>query len=505
MSDLYDLFIVGGGINGVGIARDAAGRGLKVILVEQDDLASKTSSASSKLIHGGLRYLEHYEFRLVREALGERETLLKIAPHIIWPMTFVLPHDASIRPAWMIRAGLLLYDHLASRATLPASRQLDLSHAPEGGGLKAGVRTGFSYADCWVDDARLVVLNALDAKERGAIISTRTRFVSAKRIDGEWLITCRAGDGRVQLHRARMLVNAAGPWVQQVLQNCVTAKHASKTRMVKGSHIVVSALYQGAHAFILQNPDKRIIFVIPYEHEYSLIGTTDVVHHGDVNDVAISEEERIYLCESASRFMSQQITPNQIVWEYAGVRPLYDDDGGAEASKVTRDYVFDLQSHEGKAPILNIYGGKITTYRRLAEHALEQLAPWCGRAMQGWTGMSPLPGGEFKNFEQFVADAQQRYPFLQASLVHRYARAYGTRLDTILRGIGSVQAMGGNFGAGLYECEVDYLINHEWAQSCEDILWRRTKLGLHGGPSLSNALQAYLDHQSSQQVQVIRA
>jgi len=504
MTDLYDIFIVGGGINGVGIARDAAGRGLMVMLVEQGDLASKTSSASSKLIHGGLRYLEHYEFRLVREALGERETLLKIAPHIIWPMTFVLPHDYSIRPAWMIRAGLFLYDHLASRITLPSSRQLNLSQAPEGRGMKAGVTTGFSYADCWVDDARLVVLNALDAKERGAVISTRNRFVSAKRIDGEWLITCRTHDGYLQHHRARMLVNAAGPWVQQVLQNSMTAKPAAKIRMVKGSHIVVPALYEGSHAFILQNPDKRIIFVIPYEMHYSLIGTTDVVHHGDAGEAQVSSEERIYLCESASRFMSKPVTPDQIAWEYAGVRPLYDDDGAVDASKVTRDYVFDLQSHEGKAPVLNIYGGKITTYRRLAEHALEQLAPWSG-TRQSWTGKAPLPGGDFENFDTFVADAQARYAFLPGALVHRYARAYGSRLNIMLRDIKSVRAMGESFGAGLFECEVDYLIRHEWAVTADDILWRRTKRGLHGGPAVAKTLQAYLEHHSITQGEAIRA
>lgn len=506
MSEPFDLFIIGGGINGVGIARDAAGRGLKVMLVEQDDLASKTSSASSKLIHGGLRYLEHYEFRLVREALGERETLLKIAPHIIWPMTFVLPHDRNIRPAWMIRAGLFLYDHLAGRVTLPASRQLNLSQAPEGAGIKPGVTTGFSYADCWVDDARLVVLNALDACERGAVIKTRMRFVSAERVGDEWRIVTRNESGALQQHRARMLVNAAGPWVQEVLRKSVGASSSARIRMVKGSHIVVPALHKGSHAFILQNPDKRIIFVIPYEGEYSLIGTTDVVHQGDASTASISQEERLYLCESASRFMARAITPVDIVWDFAGVRPLYDDDNAADASKVTRDYVFDLQCDNGRVPMLNIYGGKITTYRRLAEHALEQLAPWCASTGPAWSGASPLPGGDLgKSFESFVADLQKQYAFLPPPLVHRYARGYGTRTHQMLQGVANVASMGEHFGAGLYECEVDYLMRHEWAVTTDDILWRRTKRGLHGGTELVKALSAYLQDGSFAQAEVIRA
>ena len=495
MSEAFDLFIIGGGINGVGIARDAAGRGLKVMLVEMDDLGSKTSSASSKLIHGGLRYLEHYEFRLVREALGERETLLKIAPHIIWPLTFVLPHDRDIRPAWIIRAGLFLYDHLASRVTLPTSRQLDLSRAAEGEGLKSGVVTGFSYADCWVDDARLVVLNAVDAHERGAVIKTRTKFQSAKRVDNVWHIVTEKQDGTLEQHSAHMVVNAAGPWVREVMGQMSGVSRQARIRLVKGSHIVVPALHQGKHAFILQNPDKRIIFVIPYEGDYSLIGTTDISHQGDAGTACISQEERLYLCESASRFMARMITPADILWEFAGVRPLFDDDDGADASKVTRDYVFDLQSDQGRAPILNIYGGKITTYRRLAEQALDQLASWCKMPGTRWTGTSPLPGGDISGtFESFAASLQRQYAYLPAALLHRYARAYGTRTHRLLQGIANIASLGEHFGAGLYQREVDYLMHYEWAQSSDDILWRRTKLGLHGGQDLASAVEAYLDH-----------
>ena len=382
---IYDLLVVGGGINGVGIARDAVGRGLSVLLVEQSDLASGTSSASSKLIHGGLRYLEQYEFRLVREALAEREVLLAIAPHIVTPLTFVLPHDASLRPAWMIRAGLFLYDHLAPRSRLPASGALDLQRTPAGEPLKPGFTRGFAYADCWVDDSRLVVLNAVDAAERGAVVRTRCRFVSAVPEGGYWRATIAPASGAVETVAARILVNAAGPWVEQVLRRGIGRAGPSKLRLVKGSHIVVPRLYAGEQAYILQNPDRRIVFVIPYEQRFTLIGTTDEFFGGDPGEVAISTAEAQYLCASASRFLKAAVRPDDVVWSYAGVRPLYDD-AAEDASTLTRDYVFDVAAEEGRPPVLSIFGGKITTYRRLAEHALRQLQPHLPGLGRPWTG-----------------------------------------------------------------------------------------------------------------------
>ena len=485
----FDLLIIGGGVNGAGIARDAAGRGLKVLLVEMDDLGGKTSSASSKLIHGGLRYLEHYQFRLVREALGERETLLSIAPHIIWPMSFVLPHDPAIRPAWMIRAGLFLYDHLARRATLPGSRQLDLRRHQTGEALAPRFTKGFSYGDCWVDDARLVVLNAMDARERGADIRTRTRLVTARREGEVWSAAIEGPQGACAAVQARMLVNAAGPWVRDVLQSGTGANAGARIRMVKGSHIVVRKLYEGEHAYILQNQDKRIVFLIPYEGDYTLIGTTDIPFEGDAGKVAISDAERDYLCAAASRFLARPVGVEDIVWTYAGVRPLHDDDD-ANASKVTRDYTLDLQAGEGQTPLLSIYGGKITTYRRLAEHAMEKLGPWLAGARGPWTSGSPLPGGDMAggDFSAFLTALRQRYPFLSERLSLRLARAYGTRVERVLSGARSLADLGRDLGAGLSEREVAYLVGEEFAREPEDILWRRSKLGLHGGAALAEAL-----------------
>ena len=491
---IFDLLIVGGGVNGAGIARDAAGRGLKVLLVEMDDLGGKTSSASSKLIHGGLRYLEHYEFRLVREALGERETLLSIAPHIIWPMTFVLPHDPAIRPAWMIRAGLFLYDHLARRATLPGSRQLDFRQHEAGRALAPRFTKGFSYADCWVDDARLVVLNAMDARERGADVRTRTRLVSARREGEVWSAAIEGPQGARATVQARMLVNAAGPWALDVLQRGMGANAGARIRMVKGSHIVVRKLHEGEHAYILQNEDKRIVFVIPYEGDYTLIGTTDVPFEGDAGKVAISDAERAYLCAAASRFLARPVRVEDIVWTYAGVRPLHDNDDAANASQVTRDYILDLQAGEGQTPLLSIYGGKITTYRRLAEHAMEKLGPWMAGARGPWTGGSPLPGGDMPqgDFSAFLTALRQRYPFLPERLSLRLARAYGTRVERVLGGARSLADLGRDLGAGLSEREVDYLVAEEFAREPEDIVWRRSKLGLHGGAALADALAIHL-------------
>ena len=491
----YDLLVVGGGINGAGIARDAAGRGLRVLLVEQNDLGSGTSSASSKLIHGGLRYLEQYEFRLVREALAEREILLSIAPHIIWPLRFVMPHDAEQRPVWVIRAGLFLYDHLAKRRKLPRSRTLDLSTSPEGEPLKPKFKKGFSYADCWVEDSRLVVLNALDAAERGARIRTHCRFLAARQADGLWEATLRTEGGADETVSARAIVNAAGPWVDRVLRSARNVPGPDRVRLVKGSHIVVRRLYDGDQAYVLQNIDKRIVFVIPYERDYTLVGTTDEAFDLEPGSVAISPEEVAYICAAANRFLREPITPADVVWSYSGVRPLYDD-LAASASTITRDYTFSLETGPGGPPILSIFGGKITTYRRLAEHAMEKLALYlpsdAGRA--GWTAREALPGGDLPggDFDAFVRDALGRRPWLPPELARRLARAYGTRADRLLGDARRLSDLGADLGAGLTEREVDYLCEVEWACSAEDVLWRRSKLGLHGGQALADAVEAHL-------------
>ncbi len=485
MTDGYDLLVVGGGINGAGIARDAAGRGLKVLLVEQGDLASATSSRSTKLIHGGLRYLEYYEFRLVREALKEREILLNAAPHIVWPLRFVLPHERHLRPAWMIRLGLLLYDHLGGRHRLPGSRGVALDRDPVGRPLKESFRRGFVYSDCWVEDSRMVALNARDAAERGADIRTRTRCVSAAREGDVW--RAKFSDGGQAT--ARALVNAAGPWVAQFLDQGLHLPHRSVLRLVKGSHIVVPRLFEGDQAYILQNDDRRIVFAIPYERNFTLIGTTDVPYEGDPADVAISEEETGYLCQVINRYFRKSISPADVVWHYAGVRPLYDD-ASADASAVTRDYVLDLAAPEGGAPLLSIFGGKITTYRRLAEHAMEKLAPYLPKAGGTWTASSRLPGGDIPDadFAGFLARLQVGRPWLPADLARRYARAYGTRVERLLGEAKSLAELGRAYGEDLYGAEVEYLIDQEWARSAEDILWRRSKLGLHLSPATKAAL-----------------
>jgi glycerol-3-phosphate dehydrogenase len=490
-----DLLIVGGGVNGCGIARDAAGRGLSVMLVEQDDLASHTSSASTKLIHGGLRYLEYYEFRLVREALRERERLLGIAPHIIWPLEFILPHSAEQRPAWLIRAGLFLYDHLAKRNRLPASRGVSFARHPAGAILKQGYANGFAYADCWVEDSRLVVLNARAAAENGATILTRTRLLHARDEGGIWRagIADRAG-GPAREVRARMLVNCAGPWVGEVLANRLGRNGGKTVRMVKGSHIIVPRLYDGDFCFILQNPDRRIVFVIPYEREFSLIGTTDVPFEGDPAAVSISDDETAYLCDSVNRYFARPVSPGDVVRTYAGVRPLYDD-RAANASAVTRDYVLDVEGGSGRAPLLSVFGGKITTYRRLAEHALEKIEPLLGRAPgMSWTAGTPLPGGNLPggDFDAFLAALAVRHPGFPAPMLRRLARAYGTRAERILGEATSPADLGEDFGAGLTAAEVDYLVREEWAREAEDILWRRSKLALHLPPEGAGRLATYL-------------
>jgi glycerol-3-phosphate dehydrogenase len=479
-SDCVDLLIVGGGINGAGIARDAAGRGLKVALVEQSDLAAGTSSASTKLIHGGLRYLEFFEFRLVRESLIERERLLRIAPHLVRPMQFVLPHVPGLRPRWQIRFGLFFYDYFSGRRTLQPSRSVRVG-AGGYGALRPGVDHAFSYSDCWVDDSRLVVLNALDAAQRGAAIHTRTRFVSATAEKGLWRARCvRQGSGESLELRARAIVNAAGPWVEQVLNSFPAVQVAGSVRLVKGSHIVVPRLFPGKHAFMLQNPDGRIVFAIPYEQKWTLVGTTDVPFSGDPAQVRISDDEIRYLCDTINSYFQRQISPSDVRWTYAGIRPLFDDESKS-ASRVTRDYRIELTHTADHPPLLSIFGGKLTTYRKLAETVLEKLQEPLGISPDRWTHRSPLPGGGLRarNFRRFVIDVRRRWRFLPITVARRLARAYGTRVEAIIGGAKSFADLGQHYGAGLTAAEVDYLVRNEWAMTDEDILWRRSKLGLH--------------------------
>ena len=499
----YDLLVIGGGINGAGIARDAAGRGLKTLLCEKGDFAEGTSSRSGKLVHGGLRYLEYYEFRLVREALRERERLLAIAPHIIWPLTFVLPHAPGQRPAWLIRAGLFLYDHLARRERLPASRAVRFPPHPAAAVLRPEYRRGFTYADCWVEDSRLVVLNAMDAAAHGAEIRTRTRLLSARRAGALWQaeIEDRATGTRHGV-AARAVVNAAGPWVGEVLAARLGRNATRTVRLVQGSHIIVPRLYDGDDALLLQNPDRRIVFVIPYEQRFSLIGTTDIPYEGDPAAAAIGAEETAYLCASVNRYLRASVAPADVVRSYSGVRPLYDDHA-AEASAVTRDYVLDLDAPPGAAPgappLLSVYGGKITTYRRLAEQALGKLLPALehplGRqASPGWTATAPLPGGDLPSadFAAWSTDFAARHDFLPPALARRLARAYGTRAARILDGARSLAALGADLGGGLTEAEARYLAAEEFAVTAEDILWRRSKLALHVPAGTAERLARFL-------------
>lgn len=489
----YDLAIIGGGINGCGIARDAAGRGASVVLFEKDDLASATSSRSTKLIHGGLRYLEYYEFRLVREALMERERLWAIAPHIIRPLRFVLPHHKGLRPAWLLRLGLFLYDHIGGRKLLPATRTLDLAHDPAGRPLKDDRAKAFEYSDCWVEDARLVVLNAMDAAVRGAAIHTRIRVAAATRENGLWHLTAEGPQGRSDVW-AKALVNAAGPWVGEVLNGVVHTNARAGVRMVQGSHIVVPRLYEHDRCYIFQNADGRIIFAIPYEQDFTLIGTTDRDYRGDPADVAATPEEIAYLCAAASEYFSKPVTPDSVVWTYSGVRPLYDD-GASKAQEATRDYVLTLDAPEGSAPLLSVFGGKITTYRRLAESALEKLAPhapWAARA--AWTTSGALPGGDFpvRGFDALVDELATTHPWLERRTATRLARSYGTRARDILAGAKSIADLGRHFGADLYEREVRYLMRAEWARRAEDVLWRRSKLGLRLSPRERETLDSFI-------------
>jgi glycerol-3-phosphate dehydrogenase len=492
---VHDIFVIGGGINGCGIARDAVGRGYSVVLAEKGDFASGTSSGSTKLIHGGLRYLEYYEFRLVREALMEREILWAMAPHVIWPMRFVLPFQkGGIRPAWLIRLGLFLYDNLGGRKLLPATKTLDLRKDPAGRPLKPVFGKAFEYSDGWVDDARMVVLNARDAADRGAIIRNRTEVVSARREAGLWVIETRNLDNdERQSWQARMLVNAAGPWVDRVLAGVVGRNDSKNVRLVQGSHIVVRKKFSDPRAYFFQNPDNRIIFAIPYEQEFTLIGTTDRDFQGDPREAAISEEETDYLCKAASEYFAEPVRREDIVWTYAGVRPLFDD-GASKAQEATRDYVLKLEDSEREAPLLNVFGGKLTTYRRLAEHALEKIADAIGAKGKPWTAGSHLPGGNFAaQGASAQADALQgRYAFLSRGHAERLVRCYGTRAFDMLGHAASLSDLGRHFGGTLYEAEVRFLIGHEWAHTAQDILWRRTKQGLHIGPDGVTALEEFL-------------
>ena len=492
-AEIFDIAVIGGGINGCGIARDAVGRGLKVLLAEQSDLASGTSSASTKLIHGGLRYLEHYEFRLVREALIEREVLLRAAPHIIWPLRFILPHHKGLRPRWFIRLGLFLYDNLGGRKILPGTRSIDLRHDAAGAPLKPGFTHAFEYSDCWVEDARLVALNARDAAERGAAIHVRTRCTSARRVGDLWQIRLEGENGAVTEVKARALVNAAGPWVSSFLGGAVGMNAPDKIRTVKGSHIVVEKLFDHDRAYIFQNADGRICFAIPYEQDFTLIGTTDADYQGEPGKVAISEAETDYLLSAANEYFQAAVTRANIRWTYAGIRPLYDD-GASKAQDATRDYVLKLDQKAGEAPLLSVFGGKITTYRRLAEAALEKLQPFFPAMKAPWTAAGTLPGGDFSvnAFAAQVGALQQKYPFLELRQARRLVRAYGTRAGEILGSARSAADLGRRFGPSLTEAEVRYLIDREWARSAEDIVWRRSKLGLHMSPAEQSALEEFV-------------
>ena len=491
---IHDIFVIGGGINGCGIARDAAGRGYSVFLAEMNDLASGTSSGSTKLIHGGLRYLEHYEFRLVRESLMEREVLWRNAPHIIWPMRFVLPYAEGLRPAWLIRLGLFLYDHIGGRKELPATKTLDMTRDPAGKPLKKLFKKAFEYSDCWVNDARMVVLNARDAADRGAVIRTRAKVVSARRDNGHWTIGVENLHTRqIQEIRARLIVNAAGPWVDHVLSAAVGQNDVRNVRLVQGSHIVVPKKFDDPRAYFFQNRDGRIIFAIPYEEDFTLIGTTDRDYEGDPKAVVISGAEIEYLCDAASEYFNQPVKRDDIVWTYSAVRPLYDD-GASKAQEATRDYVLKADGAEGSAPIVNIFGGKITTYRRLSEAMLEKIEALLGKKGKPWTAGAALPGGDFpaNGFDAQVKKLKDEYPFLDFAHARRLVRLYGTRAKTFLGLAKSNADLGKNFGADLYEAEVRYLAENEWAVTAEDVLWRRTKRGLRLTKEQAAALEEFM-------------
>ncbi|MGH8746504.1 MAG: glycerol-3-phosphate dehydrogenase [Burkholderiales bacterium] len=475
----YDLLVVGGGINGAGVARDAAGRGLSVLLVERGDLGNATSSWSSKLIHGGLRYLEYYEFRLVAEALAEREVLLRVAGHLVSPLRFVMPHVPELRPRWMIRAGLFLYDHLGRRATLPGSQAVRLDRTPFGSGLKPALKHGFVYSDCRVDDARLVVVNAIAARALGAEVLTRTECASARRESGVWRVTLRSADDGKREVSARAIVNATGPWVKRVLNERLGQPSRDNVRLVRGSHLVLPHLYEADHAYILQNDDRRVVFMIPFEQRFTLVGTTDMPHEGDPMHPEATAGEAEYLCTAVNRYLARPILPAQAVWRYAGVRPLYDD-GTSDPSAVTRDYTLRVDDLDGAAPVLSVFGGKITTYRRLAEHALQKLEPYFPGMKARWTNRVPLPGGDFggRTSAQALSAIATRYTGLPQETLGGVLRRHGTLAAEVLGEARAASDLGEDFGAGLCERELRYLQEREWAWSAEDVLWRRTKCGL---------------------------
>ncbi len=517
--NVADLFIIGGGINGCGIARDAVGRGLSVVLAEQGDLAQATSSASTKLFHGGLRYLEYFEFRLVREALEERETLLAAMPHISWPMRFVLPYHADMRfegdtptgrliaafmpwmkgrrPAWLIRLGLFMYDTMGGRKILPATRTLDLRADPAGKPLKTRFARAYEYSDCWIEDSKLVSLNARDAAEKGAVILTRTRVVSAERHGDLWQIVTQGVDGP-QTHHARALVNVGGPWVEDIIRNVARINSTEGVRLVRGSHIVTKKLYDHDRCYFFQGEDGRIIFAIPYEQDFTLIGTTDKDHQGPPGDPHCTDEERDYLCAFASQYFAKPVTAADVVWTYSGVRPLYND-GAKSATAATRDYVLSLD--ENGAPLLNVFGGKITTYRRLAEGALAKLAPYFPKAKAAWTARVPLPGGNFAvgDVGRLTAELRQSYPFLTDYWAARLIRAYGVEAAVMLQGARSAADLGRDFGATLTQAEVRWLMTHEFARAAADVVWRRTKLGLRMTPAQIAQLEDFMAQDLSPQ------
>lgn len=498
MSGMVDLLVIGGGINGVGVARDAAGRGLSVILAEKDDLGQGTSSRSGKYIHGGLRYLEYYEFRLVREALIEREVVLEAAPQLTWQLRLMLVHSPAQRPRWLVRLGLFLYDNLGGRKRIPATTSVRLDTAPEGVMVKDAYRHAFAYYDVWVDDARLVILNAIDAARRGAEILTRTRVVSARREGDHWVALLETPDGGQRTVKARAIANTAGPWVEQVLGNVTGVNSSKKVRLVKGSHIVTRRWWKGDHGYVLQAPDKRLIFVNPYFDDLALIGTTDIPFTGNPEDVAIATSEVDYLIGILNSYFKVTLTPDDIRWSYSGVRPLFDDDAAKGASAVTRDYTFELDGGNGRAPILSAFGGKLTTYRKLAEAALARLAPTFPAMGKAWTATAPLPGGDMPgaDFKAWQATFQSRWPWLPEPLARHYGHAYGTDADKLLAGANGMQDLGQHFGALFYEREALWLIAHEWAETTDDLLFRRTKHGVFLTPDERDRVVAWLASQT---------
>jgi glycerol-3-phosphate dehydrogenase len=489
-----DIFIIGGGINGIGIAVDAAGRGLSVTLCEKNDLASATSSASSKLIHGGLRYLATYDFSLVRKALEEREILLGKAPHLIWPLEFVLPHAKHLRPKWLIRLGLFIYDHLASHPLLPNSKKINLNNDPRGAALHPELTIGFSYYDCYDDDARLVATNAIAAREKNATILTHTTCIAATYQNDQWKIELKNNKTQEHaIHYAKVLINAAGPWVKSLQKNIIQGAPPVSVELIKGTHIIVPKLYAGNFAYILQNPDERVVFAIPFENDFTLIGTTDVPYNAELDQISSTPAEEHYLCNTINSYFKKSISPEDILWSYAGVRCLQEDNSDT-ASEITRDYKF-ITTNE--IALVTIISGKVTTYRRLAEEVVNTLKHFFPHITPAWTAHSVLPGGDIPNgnFDAFLASFCEKYSWLPKDLAHRYARNYGTRVNLILQEATCLADLGENFAAGLYQKEVGYLIQHEWAQSSEDILWRRTKLGLFFTPADIERLERSLSVQ----------